>query len=84
MIKTSNRVARQSSWGKIFHTVLVGDTAQLPPVGDKPLYHTKPSSEIEEQGYHVCQMFDTVVKLTENQHVRGENPDQQKFRELSS
>ena len=31
--------------GKSF--ILVGNPAQLPPVADKPLYHTKPSGPIE-------------------------------------
>ena len=29
--------------------ILIGDPAQLPPVADKPLYHTKPTNEIGEQ-----------------------------------
>jgi len=32
--------------------ILIGDPAQLPPVGDKPLYHAKPSNPIAEQGYY--------------------------------
>ena len=43
--------------------ILIGDPAQLPPVGDKPLYHSKPSSAIGEQGYVAYQMFDQVVLL---------------------
>ena len=32
----------------IILTVVQG---QLPPVADKPLYHSKPSKEVGEQGY---------------------------------
>ena len=31
--------------------ILTGDTDQLPPVADKPLYHAKPSNAIGEQGF---------------------------------
>ena len=34
--------------GKYF--ILTGDPGQLPPVGDKPLYHPQPSNLIAEQG----------------------------------
>ena len=63
---------------------LIGDPGQLPPVGDKPLYHSKPSSDIGEQGYQAYQMFDKVVKLTVNQRVQGNCPEQVQFRELLS
>ena len=29
--------------------ILIGDPAQLPPVADKPLYHSKPSSVLESK-----------------------------------
>ena len=31
--------------------ILFGDPGLLPPVGDKPLFHSQPSSEIGKQGY---------------------------------
>ena len=62
--------------------ILCGDPAQLPPVADKPLYHSIPSNSIGEQGYLTHQMFDKVVKLNVNQRVQGDNPEQTKFREL--
>ena len=31
--------------------ILIGDPAQLPPGGDKPIYHTRPSNGVGEQGY---------------------------------
>lgn len=51
--------------------ILIGDPAQLPPVGDKPLYHSKPSAIIctGEQGYCAYQMFVHNVILSVNQRV---------------
>ena len=51
--------------------ILVGDPAQLPPVADKPLYHSRPSSSTGEQGYLAYHMFGNVVKLSVNQRVQG-------------
>lgn len=64
--------------------ILTGDPAQLPPVGDKSLYHSKPSSTIGEQGYCAYQMFVHVVILSVNQRVIiiGSNHDQILFRAL--
>ena len=62
--------------------ILVGDPAQLPPVADKPLYHSKPSTTLQEQGHLAYFMFNTVVKLTLNQRVKGSNPQQATFRNL--
>ena len=62
--------------------ILIGDPGQLPPVGDKPLFHTKPSSAIGEQGYQSYKMFDKVVKLTVNQRVEGISSTQEQFRGL--
>lgn len=62
--------------------ILVGDPGQLPPVGNKPLYHSKPSTSLQEQGHLAYLMFDTVVKLTINQRVQGYSPEQVKFRDL--
>ena len=64
--------------------ILIGDTGQLPPVADKPLYHSKPSIYVGEQGYQAYSMFDKVVKLTVNQRVQGTCPEQVQFRELLS
>ena len=62
--------------------ILVGDPAQLPPVADKPLYHCKPSNTLQEQGHLAYFMFNTVVKLTLNQRVKGSTPEQATFRDL--
>jgi len=53
------------------HEPVVGEPAQLPPVTDKPLYHSKPSSTLQEQGNLAYFMFNTVVKLTLNQRVKA-------------
>ena len=62
--------------------ILIGDPAQLPPVGDKPLYHSRPSTSTGEQGYCAYQMFVHVVILSVNQRVIGSDPDQILSREL--
>ena len=62
--------------------ILIGDPPHLPPVGDKPLYHSNPSSTIGEQGYCAYQMFVHVVILSVNQRVIGSNHNQILFREL--
>ncbi len=62
--------------------ILCGDPARLPPVADKPFYHTIPTNPIGKQGYLTYKMFDNVVKLNVNQRVQGDNPEQTRFREL--
>ena len=64
--------------------ILSGDAGQLPPVCDKPLYHSKPSNEFREQGYMAYQMFDKVVILDVNQRGKGSESNQIVFRELLS
>lgn len=62
--------------------ILVGDIAQLPPVGDKPLFHSMPKTDKQVQGLLMYHQFKTVVALTENQRVKGDNAEQTNFREL--
>ena len=62
--------------------ILIGDPGHLPPVPDKPLYHSQPSNAIGDQGYLTYRMFDKVVKLTVNQIVQGRSSEQEKFRDL--
>ena len=62
--------------------ILVGDPGQLPPVADKKLYHSRPSSSIGEEGHLAHFMFNDVVKLSVNQRVQGTNPQQTQFRDL--
>jgi hypothetical protein len=64
--------------------ILLGDPGQLPPVGDKPLYHTAPTGALGEQGHSAFFMFSNVVKLSVNQRVQGTQPEQVQFRELLS
>ena len=47
--------------------ILFGDPGQLPPVADKPLYHSKPTSSVGEQGHLAYLMFNNVIKLSVNQ-----------------
>lgn len=62
--------------------ILVGDIAQLPPVGDKPLFHSMPKTEKQIQGLLLYREFKKVVKLTVNQRVQGNDIEQSNFREL--
>ena len=62
--------------------ILFCDPAQLPPVADKPIYHSKPTSSIGEQGHLAYRMFTNVIKLSVNQRIQGSNPEQSQFREL--
>lgn len=41
--------------------ILVDESGQSPPVGDKPLYHSKPSNSVPEQGHLAYHMFTNVV-----------------------
>ena len=62
--------------------ILVGDVAQLPPIGDKVLYHTKPCGDLETEGFYVYHKFDRVVKLSINQRANGDDNSQNLHREL--
>ena len=61
--------------------IVIGDPAQLPPVGNKTLYHSKLSTATGEQGYNDHKMFVRIV-LSVIQRVIGSNHDQILFREL--
>ena len=62
--------------------ILIGDTGQLPLVGNKPLFHSKPSNYIGQQGFIAYSMFNKVVALTKNQRVVRTESDQESFRNL--
>ena len=64
--------------------ILVGDVAQLPPIGDKVLYHNKPSGDVETEGFYVYHKFDRVVKLSVNQRASGDDNNQNVFRQLQT
>ena len=49
--------------------LLVGDTAQLPPIPDKVLYRGHPSNEVALQGFCAYQQFKLVVKLLRNERA---------------
>ena len=55
---------------------MVGDIAQLPPVGDKPLYHSMPKTDKQIQGHRIYQQFKKVVALTVNHRVDGNSSEQ--------
>ena len=63
-----------------FSLILVGDIAQLPPVLDKPLYHSVPNDTMSLMGYCAYKKINLVVKLIDNQRVTFESQDQ--FRQL--
>ena len=62
--------------------ILVGDPAQLPSVGDKCLYHSRPTSAAGEEGNFVSSLFDDVVELDQNHRVNGCIPEQLQFKLL--
>ena len=62
--------------------ILVGDSAQIPPLADRPLYHFKPSSTLQEQGHLAYFMFNPVVKLKLDQRVKGSTPEKATFIDL--
>ena len=61
---------------------MIGDPGQIPPVGDKPLYHSVPTNDIGEQGRFNYFMFDKVVKLNLNHRASGTGKCQEKFRSV--
>ena len=62
----------------------MGDIAQLPPVGDKVLYHNKPHGALATEGYWIYHKFETVVQLLTNQRAAGSSKEQQHFRQLQN
>lgn len=60
-------------------TILFGDFAQLPPVGDKRLYS---NSDLTLHGHSIYQMFTTVVILTQFLRQAGTDPAVEAFRSL--
>ena len=64
-----------------FSIILVGDTCQLPPVGDSPLYKPKHKHD-SLAGHMLYKLFNTVCKLTQIKRQEGNDLNQQKFRDL--
>lgn len=69
-----------------FHVSLVGDFAQLPPVGDTPLYappptHTSSAAELARMGSIVYHNFKTSHRLKTVVRQEGNSPEQIQFRD---
>ena len=62
--------------------ILVSNIAQLPPEGDKPLFHSMPKTEKQIQGFLLYHEFKKIVKLTVNQRVQENDIEQSNFREM--
>ncbi len=60
--------------------ILLGDFAQLPPVGDKPLYCNATPGSLGEHGHTMYQLFSTVVILSHALRQAGSNSDALVFR----
>ena len=71
----------ESCFGGI-NIILVGDLGQLPPVSGKVLYDVNPINELESEGYFLYSQFCTVIELTRNERVKGQNFDRYQFCEL--
>ena len=64
--------------------MLLGDFAQLLPVGDKPIYASpsQSSSLLTQHGHSIYGLFQTVVMLSENIRQAGNNPEAEEFRAI--
>ena len=62
--------------------MLLGDFAQLLPVGDKPIYASPSQSSylLTWHGHSISGVFQTVVMLSENIRQAGNNPEAEEFR----
>ena len=74
--------AWQISFGGL-SVIVVGDIAQLTPVGDKPIYHSLPKTDKQIQGHLMYQHgLKKVVPLIVNHRVGGTSIEQHLFRDL--
>ena len=64
--------------------MLLGDFAQLPPVGDKAIYASpsQSSSLLTQHGHSIYGLFETVVMPSENIRQAGNNPESEQFRAI--
>ncbi|KAK2560839.1 hypothetical protein P5673_016650 [Acropora cervicornis] len=62
--------------------ILVGDIAQLPPITDQVLYHTRPKRDLAIEGYCMYKKFGKAVKFEINERARGGDDVQQRFRAI--
>ena len=64
--------------------IFFGDFAQLPPVGDSPMYSDKPSgycTALHAEGHHGFESFKQSVTLNPIFRQAGQEPEQVVFRE---
>jgi len=64
-------------------TIFLGDFAQLPPVGDTPLYSSKPSHRrpaLTSEGHRVFKSFQQSITLDTVYRQQGDSPEQVAFR----
>ena len=76
----STGLANQSFGG--LSVIVVGDIAQIPTVGDKPLYHSMPETDKKIRGHLMYQQFKKVVALTVNHRVDGNSSEKHVYRDL--
>lgn len=62
--------------------IMFGDFAQLPPIGDRPLYVPATNQQSAFHGFTIYRLFTTVIILKQVQRQCGTNPEDQAFREL--
>ena len=62
--------------------ILFGDFAQLPPVGDKPLFAPASNHQLRFHGFTIYQQFTTVVILQQILRQHGASPEDHAFRQL--
>ena len=65
-----------------FSVLLFGDFGQLPPVGDCSMYAPPTSNQLSMHGFHIYQIFNTVVILDQVLHQSGTDPAANRFHEL--
>ena len=64
--------------------ILFGDFAQLPPVGDKPLYSLPSASDLACHGHTIYKIFTTVVILDKILRQSQNDKETNEFRSLLS
>ena len=62
-----------------YSLILIGDFAQLPPVGDRPLYV---SDEVPSHGHTMYHLFNKVVILSDIVRQQGHDVEQVQFKAL--
>ena len=65
-----------------YSLILIGDFAQLPPVGDSPLYVSDEVYNIPSHGYTMYHLFNKVVILSDMVRQQGQDVEQVQFKAL--